>query len=299
VKRQVRQRSKFGCVLCRFAICQYEHIDPAYKDARAHEPENICLLCGNCHDRVTNGRIAKSQVQAAYRDIQSDCSVKSPFEDLALTSPTLSVKLGGMIFHAPKTLIRVNGIDLLTIAAPEADKGIPSLSGVFYDSTGVEILRIDNNIWSGSIESWDLSVTANRVTIRSAPRKIELVMSVSPPNLIEINRLNMFFDGCYFHATEEEFVFGYSLPAGNYSYLGFNTMQSWGALVGINADLRKIQPNMPFSLSMKGGEGVALGGSGLSVAVGAGKMLIDRLRVWEADSTLQPVLPELHQPSGF
>ena len=54
VKLDVRQRSKFGCVICRSAVCQYEHIDPEFADAKSHEAEHICLLCGSCHDKVTS-----------------------------------------------------------------------------------------------------------------------------------------------------------------------------------------------------------------------------------------------------
>ena len=47
-KRIVRQRCGFGCVVCGAAFYQYEHVDPAFADARVHDPEKICLLCGGC-----------------------------------------------------------------------------------------------------------------------------------------------------------------------------------------------------------------------------------------------------------
>lgn len=54
-KLEIRRRSKFGCVVCRCAFYQYEHIIPEYHDADEHNPDNMCLLCGHCHDKVTRG----------------------------------------------------------------------------------------------------------------------------------------------------------------------------------------------------------------------------------------------------
>jgi hypothetical protein len=45
VKAEIRRRSKFGCVRCRNAIYTYEHIDPPFSDAKAHDPGAIPPLC--------------------------------------------------------------------------------------------------------------------------------------------------------------------------------------------------------------------------------------------------------------
>jgi hypothetical protein len=85
VARKVRRRSKFGCVICRGAIYQYEHIDPEFKDATAHDPSHICLLCGGRHDRVTRGRISKATVSAKYAQVQASDQIRRPFEELDLS----------------------------------------------------------------------------------------------------------------------------------------------------------------------------------------------------------------------
>ena len=66
VERQVRKNSKFGCVVCRSAFYQYEHIDPVFADAREHNPDHMCLLCGGCHHKVTIGHLSKSSVARHY-----------------------------------------------------------------------------------------------------------------------------------------------------------------------------------------------------------------------------------------
>ena len=57
VKREVRQRSRFGCVIpgCRRAFYEYEHIEPEFKDAKSHDPAAICLVCPNHNPRRTGG----------------------------------------------------------------------------------------------------------------------------------------------------------------------------------------------------------------------------------------------------
>src|SRR5205823_2451934 len=64
VKRFIRRRCGFGCVVCGHAVFQYEHVDPPFSDAKIHDPSRITLLCGTCHDRVTRGLLSKSSVKA-------------------------------------------------------------------------------------------------------------------------------------------------------------------------------------------------------------------------------------------
>lgn len=76
VRREVRQRSKFGCVLCRCGFYQYEHIDPTFEDATEHDPDYICCLCGACHDLITRGHFSKEAIKLAYRKVQDSALEK-------------------------------------------------------------------------------------------------------------------------------------------------------------------------------------------------------------------------------
>jgi 5-methylcytosine-specific restriction endonuclease McrA len=55
IKREVRQRCGFGCVVCGLGIVQYEHVEPEFSDAVKHEADKIVLLCPQCHSKVTTG----------------------------------------------------------------------------------------------------------------------------------------------------------------------------------------------------------------------------------------------------
>ncbi len=67
IKRELRQRSRFGCVICRRGFYQYEHIDPPFEDAKTHVPDRMCCLCGSCHDAVTRGQLSKALLLQKYR----------------------------------------------------------------------------------------------------------------------------------------------------------------------------------------------------------------------------------------
>ena len=63
IKRKVRQRCGFGCVICGIGLYEYEHFAPEYKDAKSHAPEGITLLCPNHHARKTIGRLSLETIK--------------------------------------------------------------------------------------------------------------------------------------------------------------------------------------------------------------------------------------------
>lgn len=50
VKRQVRQRCAFGCVICGLPVYHYDHMT-AYHVVKEHDAANITLLCASHHDQ--------------------------------------------------------------------------------------------------------------------------------------------------------------------------------------------------------------------------------------------------------
>jgi hypothetical protein len=49
-------------------IIEYEHVDPEFHEAYAHDPEKITLLCPTHHAKVTRGFLSKNAVKAALAD---------------------------------------------------------------------------------------------------------------------------------------------------------------------------------------------------------------------------------------
>lgn len=64
LKRQVRQRCGFGCVICGVPVYHYDHLEE-YSRVRVHEPDNLVLLCPNHHQDKTSHRLPKALLTKA------------------------------------------------------------------------------------------------------------------------------------------------------------------------------------------------------------------------------------------
>ncbi len=62
IKRKIRQRTGFGCIVCGLGIFQYEHIKPEFSEAKEHDPDKMTTLCGSCHDKVTRKIWSKNKI---------------------------------------------------------------------------------------------------------------------------------------------------------------------------------------------------------------------------------------------
>ncbi len=281
VKREIRRRSKFGCVVCRCAFYQYEHIDPEFHDAQEHDSKRMCLLCGHCHDKVTRGLLAKSTVRRRYEEIQEKRDVERPFDQFDLEHNNITVTLGSCIFRNAKTLIVLNGEVVLAIEPPEDQSAFPVLSGYFTDSHGNEIMRIERNEWIGPSIAWDMEIRGNEIFIRSTPDTIALHLRVSPPNAIDVVNLNMRVGNSHLVLRNNLLSVG-RIAADVEYYVGIERLECTGAEVGVSVDEDGIAIPRMEGLTIVGGEGIELKGTGIKLAIGAGSSTIRGLVIEEA-----------------
>ena len=297
IKREVRQRSKFGCVRCRCGIYQYHHLDEGYVNTDTHSADDICLLCGSCHQAVHGGSLSNETVRQLYKRVENDPAAKRPFEQFDLSTRPIAVCLGSSRFESPQTLIRVGGRDVLTINTDDEDYGGISLSGVFCDNTGKELLRVSHNEWEASTHSWDVETKGRLITVRRGPKQVALRIRAVPPSEIAIEYLDMFFMGAHIMCDPENLLIGrnsYSTDA----YLGIGKIDCSGASIAVDiADLHGVRPRF-FALNVIGGQGIELVGAGLRIAVGASAMTSRDLRVvmppeptYRLSANLMKVLP--------
>ena len=194
VRREVRQRCGFGCVVCGGSIVDYEHVDPPFAQARRHDPAAIALLCPTCHGRVTRNFMSKSRVRAAMANPKCKQQGFSFGEfDPAHTHPF--VVFAGMTLINCAIPVQVQGIPVFQIEEPEAEGAPYRLSATFYDQRGVPSLLIRRNDWRASAAPWDVEVAGGRITIRSAPGAISLRLAFAPAAGIVIEVLDMFVAG--------------------------------------------------------------------------------------------------------
>lgn len=194
-KRLIRQQCGFGCISCGSAIYQYEHIIPEFKDAKSHDPDNIGLLCGSCHDNVTRGIWSKQSIQKFRENPFAKSAKSSKLKYLLDPEEQLIIQLGNLSFSETSVIIVIDSIPILSVLPPEELGAPPQIKAQFYNRNGQKIAWIDNNEWNGSTETFDIEATGSNLKVRSEKYQIDLDIKIVPPKILEINQLNLFYNG--------------------------------------------------------------------------------------------------------
>jgi hypothetical protein len=205
VKRAVRQRCGFGCVLCGCCIVEYEHFAPPYAEARAHDPAGICLLCPTCHARKTRNLLSERRVREAAatpKCIEQGFS----FGELEHNAVPPCIVFCGSLFLRCTTPIAVNGWPLLSIEEPEAPHAPNALSASFFDLQGRPSLLLRKNEWVVLTEQWDVELVSNTVTVRQGAGSIGLRLAFLPGTGIVVDRLAMSLWGYRFQGDAGSFT---------------------------------------------------------------------------------------------
>lgn len=190
IKREIRQKSGFGCVFCGDWIYQYEHILPEFKDAKIHDPEKICLLCTKHHQKVTVGRISKQQVTEAYRHPKA--LQRGYANDYLEMGRKFGIVLGRIFIPEPKTILTIDDIPLITFIEPTNDEPA-KLTAKLFDDKGNLSLEIKENEIFGYVKNWDIDQQGTRTIIRKGRGKIVLQMNILSEHILEIEKINMVY----------------------------------------------------------------------------------------------------------
>lgn len=210
IKREIRQRSKFACVVCRSGIFDYEHIEPEYKDAKAHEADKICCLCSSCHDKVTRRHYSKAFIRQKYLECENadPKDVSPPFDSLDFHDGNAELKVGG-ITYAPgvRCILKYHGVEIISVA-PSNGETAGGINAMFFDSEGQHTLRIEDNVWTGAIDAWDTEVVGPRISVRKRQGSFALKLRLEPPGRIVIERLDMRFKDAHVLVSEHSHALG-------------------------------------------------------------------------------------------
>lgn len=201
VKRVVRQRDGFGCVVCGSALYQYDHFDVEFAEAKQHDPDDIFLLCASDHDLKTKGLLSKETIR---RHIANPKSKENGFSfgpfDLGVQPPT--VVLGDLKITNVTTILEVLGEPVFSVRPAEAEGQPFRINACLRDANGAVILDIVDNQWRTRAENWDATVEGALITIRSAPRQIVLSLRAQPPHGLVVERMDMTHRGCRIQCHE-------------------------------------------------------------------------------------------------
>ncbi|MGB0084801.1 MAG: hypothetical protein WBP94_05435 [Rhodomicrobiaceae bacterium] len=236
VKREVRQRAGFGCLVCGNAYCIYDHIAPAYVDAEKHEADHIYYLCGTCEGKRRRGVLADLTVfEAAKNPAALQKGFCREIFDVQAVQP--AIHFGSNVAVGCFHLVSLGGQPILSIAPPEAVGAPFRLNAHFMDDEGKTTLCIVDNEWRAGIENWDVETIKNRIFIRKGSGQIVLVLRTEPPDNFYIERLNMAMNG-YELACNGDSVFGRT-PLGQ--SLTYSDCQVHGCYCAVALDQQQIR----------------------------------------------------------
>lgn len=194
IRREIRQRCGFGCVVCGLGIYDYEHFDPEFSEAYEHDPKGMTLLCMQCNQKKRRGLLSVDTVKAMN---ERPKALEMGFAQEWLDSSTAKVEVvfAGCKFTDCTHIVMIDKIPVLSVIAPEENGAPYRISGRFCNDQGSVVLQIEENNWRVCKDSWDVEWAGSKVTVRNGLGDIALVLRSVPPGKIFVEKINMTVNG--------------------------------------------------------------------------------------------------------
>lgn len=112
VARQLRREAGYGCCVCGFPVFEYHHIVPFSVEPH-FRPEDMMVLCKNCHGRATAGAFPEREqrdAKARPRNIRAGVA-QGQLQAQGSRYP----RIGSMLFIGEGPLLIVDGLPLLSL----------------------------------------------------------------------------------------------------------------------------------------------------------------------------------------
>lgn len=193
VARAVRRACGFGCVFCGVALCHYDHVEPAYADAKEHDAERIALLCGGHHDARTRGRIGTADVWAARRNPR--CLQQGYSRELLNCGANgeIAINVGPLATVHCRCVLRVFGRDVLWVELPEEEGAPARLNASFPNGESSLLCEIVGNEVRVLPTTWDMEIVGPVLTLRNGARDIAMRLTTVPGQSLRLERLHIRF----------------------------------------------------------------------------------------------------------
>lgn len=175
IKRQVRQRCGFGCVICGLPLFEYEHLK-GWANVQRHVADEITLLCDRHHREKTAGLLPLADVEAADSNpINTRSGASAPY-DLHYSGQRCELVIGSNSAVVDQ-LAEGNGmcalmIDGVSLAHFRLSEGRLLLSFLLFDELNRLILRVVDNEVVYSIDAWDIEFVGTNLVLRQAARQL-------------------------------------------------------------------------------------------------------------------------------
>jgi trigger factor len=205
IKRAVRQRCCFGCVICGMPVYHYEHMFD-YAEVREHTVENITLLCASHHDEKTRGLRTREQVQAADANpFNAKHGVTSPFGLSFSPQDEVTMRIGSNEFRSRADLVPIVVDDNPVVFFQRVDDEL-FLNLDLRDVANFPTVSIEDNELVATVGVWDITFEGQVLTVRNGAGDVFLRIRFVPPARIEIERARIFRNGSWIEVYPERMV---------------------------------------------------------------------------------------------
>lgn len=198
MKRAVRQRCGFGCVVCGMPLYEYEHL-LGWAEVKRHVAAEITLLCDQHHREKTSGLLPADAVAAANsQPFNLRMGVSKPY-DLHYSGSFCEAIVGGNSFTTTDAgygtsmaAIVIDGTPMLGFVLAD---GHLLLHMNLFSETNELVLSIRNNELVYSVSPWDVRLVGRRLEIREASGQFLVDISFEPPNVVRVTRGRFLYNG--------------------------------------------------------------------------------------------------------
>jgi hypothetical protein len=198
MKREVRQRCGFGCVVCGIPLYEYEHMD-GYNETIGHVPEAITLLCDKHHKEKTNKLVTPQQVKEADATPHNFRTGVSATYQLHYTGNTCEAVIGSnrctMVPRGQRSELVAIVVDNDPLVGFRMVDDHYLLFIQLFDDRNDLLLLVEDNELRYRTDTWDIEFTGNRLTLRERSRHIWIEISFDVPNKVTIDRGRLLCNG--------------------------------------------------------------------------------------------------------
>lgn len=213
MKREIRKRCGFGCVICGSIIYDYDHMLNDWSVINEHVAADITLLCPTHHREKTNGLLTRAQVEESNRNPFSlNKNFSSPYI-LNYSGNIAEVVIANNVFTNHHLIedryseyiaaILIDGEPIVGFRF-EDEKLLLYIQ--IFNEYNEQVLIIDANQLIFKPDVWDIDLRGNKLIIREGIRKIILDVEFFPPNKIVIAKAKIRFNGVRLELKGDHYV---------------------------------------------------------------------------------------------
>lgn len=196
MKRRIRQRCSFGCVICGSPVYDYEHMTE-FSISGVHIESEITLLCTDHHREKTAGRLPVSRVRRANDAPFNSRRSHGKWHDLYFEGDEFFLRLGDVTFHWDRwvregTAITVDGDAIFKVSFVDS---LLELGLDLRDQDNRVLVQARQGVLRHAADGWDVTFEGTKITVRTSHGKIAFLMDLRPPNEIAVLYADTWMNG--------------------------------------------------------------------------------------------------------